>query len=462
MRTRIENGTIVTAESTFPGDLLIDDETIAAVEPPGVLAGVPADRVLDAAGRFVLPGGIDAHTHLDMPLDDEVSSADDFESGTIAAAMGGTTAIVDYATQTRGGSLAAALDAWHAKASGRAVIDYGFHMIVSDFRPDVERELDAMVAAGVPSFKLFMAYPNRLMLDDGAIFRTLLRARDNGGLVCLHAENGHVIEVLVERARAAGHTAPRFHAETRPARAEAEAVHRGAALAEIAGASIFIVHLSSAEALEEVERARDRGVDLFAETCPQYLCLSAERYDEPDFAGARYVMSPPLRDASSQTPLWRGLAAGSIQTVATDHCPFRLADKARGRDDFSRIPNGAPGIETRLVLLWDEGVRTGRLSMNQFVEVTATAPARLFGLGPKKGSIAVGSDADLVLWDPERTTTLSATTHHSRADYNPYEGREVVGGPEAVLVRGEIVVDRGRFVGRPGAGRFLARAPRGD
>lgn len=460
MRTRIENGTIVTAESTFRGDLLIDGETIAAIEPPGVLAEAPVDRAIDAAGRYVMPGGIDAHTHLDMPLDDEVSSADDFESGTIAAAMGGTTTIVDYATQSRGGTLAEALETWRAKAAGRAVVDYGFHMIVSDYRPEVAAELDGIVAAGVPSFKLFMAYPDRLMLDDGAIFRVLLAARENGARVCLHAENGHVIQVLVERALAAGHTAPRWHAATRPARAEAEAVHRAAALAEIAGAPVFIVHLSSAEALEEVERAQARGVDLAAETCPQYLCLSEERYEDPEFAGARYVMSPPLRAASSQAPLWRGLAGGAISTVATDHCPFRLADKARGRDDFSRIPNGAPGIETRLLLLWHEGVRAERLSLNRFVEVVATAPARLFGLYPKKGALAVGSDADLVLWDPERRTTLAAATHLSRVDYSPYEGREVFGGPETVLARGEVVVDRGRFLGRAGSGRFLPRTAR--
>lgn len=460
MRTRIENGTIVTAESTFRGDLLIDGETIAAIEPPGVLAAAPADRAIDAAGRYVMPGGIDAHTHLDMPLDDEVSSADDFESGTIAAAMGGTTTIVDYATQSRGGTLAEALETWRAKAAGRAVVDYGFHMIVSDYRPEVAAELDGIVAAGVPSFKLFMAYPDRLMLDDGAIFHVLLAARENGARVCLHAENGQVIQVLVERALAAGHTAPRWHAATRPARAEAEAVHRAAALAEIAGAPVFIVHLSSAEALEEVERAQARGVDLAAETCPQYLCLSEERYEDPEFAGARYVMSPPLRAASSLAHLWRGLAGGAISTVATDHCPFRLADKARGRDDFSRIPNGAPGIETRLLLLWHEGVRAERLSLNRFVEVVATAPARLFGLYPKKGALAVGSDADLVLWDPERRTTLAAATHHSRVDYSPYEGREVVGGPETVLARGEVVVDRGRFLGRAGSGRFLPRVAR--
>jgi dihydropyrimidinase len=457
VRTRIENGTIVTAAATLRADLLIEDETIAAI---GAGLGGEADRVLDAAGRLILPGGVDAHTHLDMPLSESVRSADDFESGTIAAALGGTTTIVDYATQEPGRSLAEALDTWHGRARGRAVVDYGFHMIVCDLRPEVERELDALVAAGVPSFKLFMAYPGRLMLDDAAIFRVLLRARDNGGLVCLHAENGHVIQVLVERALAAGRTAPREHARTRPARAEAEAIHRAGALAEIAGAPVFIVHLSSAEGLEEVERARARGVEIFAESCPQYLLLSEESYEEPGFAGARYVMSPPLRARSAQEPLWRGLASGAIQTVATDHCPFRLADKALGAGDFSKIPNGAPGIETRMSLLWDAGVRPGRLTPNRFVEVTATAPARIFGLYPRKGAIAVGSDADLVIWDPERRTTISAASHASRVDYSAYEGRQVTGGAETVLSRGSVIVDRGRFVGRAGAGRFLPRSPR--
>lgn len=457
MRTRIENGTIVTSEATRRADLLLEDETIAAI---GERLDGPADRVIDATGRLVLPGGIDAHTHLDMPLSETVSSADDFESGTIAAALGGTTTIVDYATQERGGTLAAALERWHAKARGRAVVDYGFHMIVCDLSAAVEAELDAMVAAGVPSFKLFMAYPGRLMLDDAAIFRVLLRSRENGGLVCLHAENGGVIQVLVERALAAGRTHPREHARTRPARAEAEAIGRAAALAEIAGAPVFIVHLSSAEGLEEVERARARGVALHAETCPQYLCLSEERYDAPGAEGARWVMSPPLRRASSQEALWRGLAAGSIDTVATDHCPFTLADKRLGAADFSRIPNGAPGIETRLTLLWDAGVRPGRLTPNRFVEATSTAPARIFGLHPRKGTIEVGSDADLVIWDPEARATISAATHHSRVDYSAFEGRQVTGGPETVLSRGSVIVDRGRFVGRAGAGRFLPRAPR--
>ncbi|KAB2954913.1 MAG: dihydropyrimidinase, partial [Thermoanaerobaculia bacterium] len=457
MRIRIDNGTVVTAEATARADVLIEGETIAAV---GERLEAEADLVLDAGGRLILPGGIDAHTHLDMPLADGISSADDFETGTIAAALGGTTTIVDYATQARGGSLAAALEAWHARAAGRAAVDYGFHMIVCDLSPAVERELPALVAAGVTSFKLFMAYPGRLMLDDGAIFRVLLAARELGALVCLHAENGHVIEVLVERALAEGRTAPKYHAITRPARAEAEAAARAAALAGIADAPVLIVHLSTPEALEEIEHARARGVDVLAETCPQYLLLSERRYDEPGLAGAQCVMSPPLRRPTSREPLWRGLADGALQTVATDHCPFRLADKARGADDFSKIPNGAPGIETRLVLLWHEGVRAGRISMNRFVEVTSTAPARIFGLYPRKGAIAPGSDADLVIWDPELETTISAASHHSRADYSLYEGWRVTGGPETVLLRGAVVVENGRFVGRPGGGRYLPRAGR--
>jgi dihydropyrimidinase len=458
VRTRIDHGTVVTATASVRADLLIEDETIAALG--ATASGAAADLVLDAAGKLVLPGGIDAHTHLDMPLTPTLSAADDFASGTIAAALGGTTTIVDYATQTRGDTLAGALAAWHARADGRAAIDYGFHMIVSDWNAAVERELEAMVAAGVTSFKLFTAYPDRLMLDDGAIFRVLSRAAELGALTCIHAENGHVIQALVERARAAGRTAPKFHAATRPARAEAEAVGRVAALAEIAGAPLLVVHLSSAEGLEEVERARARGVDLHAETCPQYLLLADDAYEAPGFDGARYVMSPPLRPASAHEPLWRGLAAGAIETVATDHCPFRLADKALGRHDFALIPNGAPGIETRMMLVWDAGVRSGRLSANRFVEITATAPARLFGLHPRKGEIAVGADADLLIWDPERAWTISAATHASRCDYSLYEGRRGTGAPAIVISRGRVVVEDGRFLGRPGDGRYLPRAAR--
>jgi len=317
---------------------------------------------------------------------------------------------------------------------------------------------------GVTSFKMFMAYPGRLMADDGAIFRALLTARDLGGLVMIHAENGGAIEVLIEESRRRGETAPRFHALTRPPRAEGEATARAIALAEMAGAPVFIVHLSSAEALEAVRAGRDRGVAVLAETCPQYLCLSGAEYERPGFEAAQFVMSPPLRPAPHQEALWRGIAARDLDTVGTDHCPFGLNDpphKQRGRDDFSKIPNGAPGIETRLVLLWDAGVRTGRITPERFVEIIAAAPARIFGLWPRKGTIAEGSDADIVLWNPEKTATLSASTHHMRVDYSLYEGRVVTGAPETVLSRGEVIVDRGAFLGRQGRGRFLERAAAG-
>jgi dihydropyrimidinase len=455
MRILFRHGTVVNADGQRRADVLVDGERIAAI---GDRLTGPADRSIDAAGRLILPGGVDVHTHLDMPMGD-LTTSDDFESGTIAAACGGTTTVVDYATQARGGTLADALAAWQARASGRAVVDYGFHLCISDLRPDVEAELAAMVDAGVPSFKVFMAYPDRLMLNDGEIFRVLRRAAALGARVCLHAENGHVIDVLVREAVARGQTAPAFHARTRPARAEAEAVHRGIALAEMAGADLYVVHLSSAEALAEVAAARRRGLPVLAETCPQYLFLSEEAYDGPGFEGAKFVMSPPLRARRTQDALWRGLAAGTLDTVATDHCPFLLADKARGRDDFSRIPNGAPGIEHRLLLLFDGGVSAGRLSLERFVEITSSAPARIFGLAPRKGAVAEGADADLVVFDPDATTTISADTHHMRVDYNPYEGRVLAGAIDLVLARGEVVVDRGRFVGTPGRGRYLARTP---
>ena len=455
MRTLLRHGTIVNADGPRRADVLIDGERIAAI---GTGLPAEADRVIDATNRVVLPGGVDVHTHLDMPLGD-IRTADDFESGTIAAACGGTTTVIDYATQAKGGSLRGALDTWMALADGRAVVDFGFHMCVSDLRPDVEAEMDAMVSEGVPSFKLFMAYPGRLMLNDGEIFRVLRRTAANGGLVCLHAENGDVIDVLVREALAGGHTAPRFHALTRPPLVEAEAVHRGIALAELAGAPLYIVHLSSAEALGEVSAARRRGVRVLAETCPQYLFLSDEAYEGDQFDGAKFVMSPPLRSRETPDALWRGLAEGDLQVVATDHCPFLLEQKARGRDDFSRIPNGAPGIEPRMSLLYDEGVRGGRIPIERFVEITAAAPARIFGLYPQKGAVAVGSDADLVVFDPSGTTTISAATHHMRVDYNPYEGRTLGGAVETVVARGDIIVDRGRFVGAPGRGRFLKRAP---
>jgi len=457
MRTLIRHGTVVTAAGAAPADVLIEGERIVHV---AALPGAAADRVIDARGKYVLPGGIDVHTHLDMPLGDIVSS-DDFETGTVAAAFGGTTSIVDFAVQDRGRSLREAWETWLRKAEGKAAIDFGLHMIVCDLSPEVEREMDAMVAVGVTSFKLFMAYPGRLMVDDATIGRALKRTAANGGTVMLHAEDGDAIEALVRRALAEGKHSPKYHARTRPARTEADAVRRAVALAERAGAPVYIVHVSAAEAVNQIAAGRGRGVAVMGETCPQYLFLSDERYDEPGFEGAKYVMSPPLRPAAGQERLWRGLAADDLQVVATDHCPFNLKDqKSLGRDDFTRIPGGAPGIETRMSLLFDGGVGAGRLTLSRFVEVAATNPAKIFGLYPRKGTIAAGSDADVVVWDPEKEIMWSAATHHMRVDYNPYEGRVVKGAPETVLMRGQPVIEGARFVGRAGAGRFLKREPR--
>src|SRR5712692_9394426 len=457
MTILINSGTVVTATDLYQGDVLIEGERISAI---ATTLDVQADKILDASGKYVVPGGIDCHTHLDMPFGG-TTSADDFESGTTAAAFGGTTSIVDFAIQYRGQTLHHAWETWMKKAEGKAVIDYGFHMIMTEVSDDLELEMDALVREGVTSFKLFMAYPGVFMLDDASIFKALLRTGKNGGTICMHAENGGVIDVLVKRALAEGKTAPKYHALTRPARAEAEATHRAIALAEIAGVPIYIVHLSAAEALEMVTEARDRGLPAYAETCPQYLFLSYDNYEEPGFDGAKYVMSPPLRPKETQDRLWRGLAFNDLQAISTDHCPFCLKEqKALGKDDFSKIPNGAPGIETRMSLVYDGGVRTGRISLNRFVELTSTSPAKIFGLFPRKVTIAPGSDADIVIFDPNRKTTLSAKTLHMKVDYNPYEGREVTGVAETVLSRGRLVIENGTFVGRAGSGSFIKRNPR--
>ncbi|HEV3140841.1 MAG TPA: dihydropyrimidinase [Vicinamibacterales bacterium] len=456
MRTLIKNGTIVTAVDQYKGDVLVEDEKITLI---GTTLEMTADKTIDAAGKYVLPGGIDVHTHLDMPFGG-ATSADDFESGTTAAAFGGTTSIVDFAIQYKGQTLHHAWETWAKKAEGKAVVDYGFHMIMTDLNDQTEQEMDALVKQGITSFKLFMAYRGIFMLDDGSIFKALLRTGKNGGTICMHAENGDVIDVLVQRALAAGHTAPKYHALTRPARAEAEATHRAIALAEIADVPIYIVHLSAAEALEKVTEARDRGLMAYAETCPQYLFLSYDNYEEPEFGGSKYVMSPPLRDRAKQDQLWRGLQFDDLQCVSTDHCPFCMKEKRLGENDFSKIPNGAPGIETRMSLVYDGGVRPGRISLNRFVELTSTSPAKIFGLFPRKGTIAPGSDADIVVFDPNRTITLAAKTLHMKVDYNPYEGRRVTGATDTVLSRGRLVIENGKFVGKPGAGSFLKRATR--
>jgi len=453
----IKNGIVVTATDIYEGDVFVDGEKIAAI---GTALQMSADRVIDAKRKYVFPGGIDVHTHLDMPFGG-TTSADDFESGTIAAAFGGTTSVVDFAIQYKGQTLHHAWETWMKKAEGKAAIDYGFHMIITDLSVQVEEEMDALVRQGVTSFKLFMAYPGVFMLDDASIFRALLRTGSNGGTICMHAENGGVIDVLVKKALTEGKTAPKYHALTRPARAEAEATHRAIALAEMANVPIYIVHLSAAEALEMVTEARDRGLPAFAETCPQYLFLSYDNYEEPGFDGAKYVMSPPLRPRETQEQLWRGLAFNDLQAISTDHCPFCMKEqKVLGKGDFSKIPNGAPGIETRMSLVYDGGVRPGRISLNRFVELTSTSPAKIFGLFPRKGTIAPGSDADIVIFDPETKVRLSAKTLHMKVDYNPYEGREVVGATDTVISRGRVVIDGGKFVGRAGSGSFIKRASR--
>jgi dihydropyrimidinase len=455
--TLVKNGTIVTASDRYQADLYIDKGVVTLI---GQGLNLPAETVIDASGKLVMPGGIDVHTHLDMPFGG-TTSADDFESGTIAAAHGGTTTLIDFAIQNFGEGLYPAYEGWLKRAEGRAVIDYGFHMIVRELTDAVSGEMDRMVRhEGITSFKLFMAYPGVFMVDDATIFKALLKTRENGGLICMHAENGGVIDTLVKDALRKGWTAPKYHALTRPTRAEGEATGRAIALAEMAGVPIYIVHLSCSDALEKVKLARDMGLPAYAETCPQYLFLSYEDYERPDFEGAKYVMSPPLREKWNQDALWKGLAKNDLQVVSTDHCPFCMNEppqKQMGKDDFSKIPNGAPGIETRLMLVWDGGVRAGRIDMHKFVEIVSTNPAKMFGLWPRKGTIAVGSDGDLVIFDPEKVTTLSAKTHHMKVDYNPYEGRTVTGGPALVLSRGEVIVDHGAFKGRAGRGQFVKR-----
>jgi dihydropyrimidinase len=454
--TLVKNGTIVTASDHYAGDLYIDKGVITLI---GSGLSLPADTVVDASGMLVMPGGIDVHTHLDMPFGG-THSADDFESGTVAAAHGGTTTLIDFAIQDFGGGLYPALDAWRQRAEGKSVIDYAFHLIVRELTDQVATDMDRMVRHdGVTSFKLFMAYPGVFMVDDATIFKAMLKTRENGGLVCMHAENGGVIDTLVKEALRRGEKAPKYHALTRPTRAEGEATARAIALAEMAGVPVYIVHLSCADALEKVKQARDMGIPAYAETCPQYLFLSYDDYEREGFEGAKYVMSPPLREKWHQEVLWKGLLRNDLQVVSTDHCPFCMNEppqKQLGADDFSRIPNGAPGIETRLMLIW-EGVRTRRISTGRFVELVSTNPAKMFGLWPRKGTIAVGSDGDLVVWDPAKQVTLSVATHHMRVDYNPYEGRVITGAPAMVLSRGEVIVDGGEFKGRAGRGEFVKR-----
>jgi dihydropyrimidinase len=454
--TIIHNGTVVTATDTYGADVGITGGKITAIAEH--LPAESATTLLDAKGLLVIPGGIDVHTHLDMPFGG-TTSADDFETGTRAAAFGGTTTLIDFAIQYKGQSLRQAFDTWMKKADGKAVADFAFHCIITDLGAAQLEEMGALVREGVSSFKLFMAYPGVFMLDAAAIFRAMLQAAKHGGMICMHAENGGAIDVIVQRALAEGKTAPKYHALTRPTTAEAEATGRAIALAEMAGCPVYIVHLSCNEALEKVREARDRGLPAYAETCPQYLYLSLENMDAPGFEGAKYVFTPPLREKWHQEKLWHGLAHDTLQVVSTDHCPFCFKEqKELGRDDFTKIPNGGPGVEHRLSLIYSGGVHGGKFSANRFVQLVSTAPAKLFGLFPRKGTIAVGSDADIVIFDPDAEQVISASTHHMRVDYSMFEGIRVRGVPKTVLSRGRVIIDGGKFTGRAGAGEFLRRA----
>lgn len=456
MDLKITGGTIVTGSDNYRAEIGIKGGKVAAIARK---IKEEADETIDAGGMYVFPGGVDMHTHLDMPFGGTVS-ADDFETGTVAAAYGGTTTIVDFAIQGKGSSLKDALETWKKKAEGKAVIDYGFHVAITDLTEDVMEEIPQMVKEGVSSFKCFLAYKGALMVDDGALFRVLKKADKAGALVMIHAENGEVIDVLVKEALAKGQTAPKYHALTRPPEAEGEASGRGIALAEMADAPLFIVHLSCLEALEKVQVARAQGLPIFAETCPQYLLKSFENYLEPGFNGARYVMSPPLRDESNWDVLWAGLASGDLASVSTDHCPFNFkGQKDMGKDNFAAIPNGAPGIEHRLMLMFNEGVNKKRISLNRFVELVSTTPAKMFGLFPQKGTVAVGSDADLVVFDPKKDYRISAKTHHQNVDYTPYEGFTGKGAPVVVISNGRVIIRDGKFLGAKGDGNFIKRKP---
>ncbi|MBV8395926.1 MAG: dihydropyrimidinase [Actinobacteria bacterium] len=460
MSVLIKGGRVVTAADDYVADVYVDGERVTLI---GESLDVEADRVIDASGKYVLPGCVDPHTHLAMPWRGE-TTIDDFESGHAAAAFGGTTTHVDFCIQGRGQTFAEALEAWHAKREGKAMIDNGFHIAVTDLREGgTLEELASLPEQGVTSYKLFMAYKDSLMVDDETLFKTMQVAADTGALVMVHAENGDAIEVMMAEAIAAGNTAPIYHALTRPPETEGEATNRAIQLARVAGSPLYVVHVSCAESVEPIEIAREKGWNVYGETCTQYFFIDQTFLERPNFEGAKYVYTPPPRAKENQDVLWNAVRTNILQAVSTDHCAYLWqGQKDAGRDDFRQIPNGAPGLENRLHMIYHFGVREGRITLNRMVELLATNPAKLFGLYPRKGTLAVGSDADIVVFDPEKRLTISATTQHSRSDYNIFEGTEVVGSPEIVLRRGEIIVDGDELLASPGSGQFIARARFGE
>ncbi len=460
MSVLIKGGRIITAADDYVGDVYVEGETVSLI---GESLDLDADRVVDATGKYVLPGCIDPHTHLDMPFGGTVT-VDDFESGHVAAAFGGTTCHVDFCIQGKGQSFGEALETWHGKREGKALIDNGFHIAVTDLREGGSlEELASLPDQGVTSYKLFMAYKGALMVDDETLFRTMQVAAETGALVMVHAENGDAIDVLVQEALARGETEPRYHALTRPPETEGEATNRAIQLARVAGSPLYVVHVSCKESIDPIARAREAGWNAWGETCTQYFFVDTTFLERPDFEGAKYVYTPPPRDKANQEHLWNAVRTDTLSAISTDHCAFLWdGQKTLGRDDFSKIPNGGPGIENRLHMIHEFGVRQGRLTLNRMVELLSTNPAKLFGLYPRKGTVAVGSDADIVVFDPGKRHTISAATHRSRVDYNLFEGTEVTGTPELVLLRGQVLVDGDELVASPGYGQFVKRARFGE
>jgi dihydropyrimidinase len=460
MSVLIKGGRVVTAADDYVADVFIDGERITLI---GESLDVAADKVIDAGGKYVLPGCVDPHTHLDMPFGGTVT-VDDVESGQTSAAFGGTTTHVDFCIQAKGQTFADALSDWHAKAAGKQLIDMGYHIAVTDLSaPGALDELATLPGQGVTSYKLFMAYKGALMVDDETLFRTMEVAAATGALVMVHAENGDAIDVLVKRALADGHTEPKYHALTRPPETEGEATNRAIQLARVAGCPLYVVHVSCQESVEPIALAREKGWDVWGETCTQYFFVDYTFLERPNFEGAKYVYTPPPRDKANQQVLWDAVRTDELSAISTDHCAFLWdGQKSLGKDDFSKIPNGGPGIENRLQMIHHFGVGGGHISLNRMVELLATNPAKLFGLYPRKGTLAVGSDADVVVFDPNKKVTISAATHHSKVDYNLYEGTEVVGSPEVVLLRGNVLVENDELVASPGIGKYVARAKFGE
>jgi dihydropyrimidinase len=460
MSVLIKGGRIVTAADDYVGDIYVEDETVTLI---GESLDQQADKVIDATGKYVLPGGVDPHTHLDMPFGGTVT-IDDVESGQISAAFGGTTTHVDFIIQPPGKSFSEAFEEWKAKANGKQVIDMGYHMAVTDLKEGgTLEELATLPDQGITSYKLFMAYKGALMVDDETLFRVMQVAAETGALVMVHAENGDAIDVLVREALAEGKTEPRFHALTRPPETEGEATNRAIQLARVAGCKLYVVHVSCQESVEPIALARDKSWDVWGETCTQYFFIDQSYLERPDFEGAKYVYTPPPRAKENHEVLWRAVENDVLSVISTDHCAFLWdGQKTLGRDDFSKIPNGAPGLENRLQMIHEFGVRAGRISLSRMVELLSTNPAKYFGLYPRKGTIAVGSDADLVVFDPERKVTISAATHHSKSDYNLFEGAEVTGAPQVVLLRGRVLVEGDELVEQPGVGEFIRRARFGE